>query len=473
MKSTVPQDRPLVNNLLKLLAAHRPIFGQERIYERVVALVLAEVFTFGRHTVTQLLMSLGLNEQDWSAWYRLFSADRFAADAASDVLLGQTLKHVPSDAVYVVAGDGTQVPRSSQTMEGTSWLRCLLTPVFKVGIHRAQRWFNGSWLMPAEEGYSRAMPLRWLPAFPDKAVRQVWDACTEWQAALHFLTWLRQGLNQRGRAEQALLMVADGNYDTLELWKRLPVGVTLLARSAKNRRLHHLPRPQHGRGRRRVYGERSPSPQQNWQDKKTPWRETSLLIRGRIRQLRYHVSGPLLRYGAPQTPLILILVGGEQYQKHGRKKYRPPVPYLVNALQDQHGNWGLPLPIETLLFWAWQRWEIEVCHREIKSNLGLGDKQCWNPIATVRSVQWTAWVYSLLLLAAYQTWGLCAAPQVPTRWWRGARRWSFNTLWRAYRAELWSAPQLRPLWQPSTSNSWEKEDFLYALTHSVHAAARL
>ncbi|MDQ7034772.1 MAG: hypothetical protein Q9P01_08020 [Anaerolineae bacterium] len=29
----------------------------------------------------------------------------------------------------------------------------------------------------------------------------------------------------------------------------------------------------------------------------------------------------------------------------------------------------------------WQRWEVEVCHRELKSNFGLGNKQCHNPHA--------------------------------------------------------------------------------------------
>ena len=131
MKPTVSQESPLVNNLLKLLALHRPIFAQERIYQRVVALVFAEVFCFGRHTVTQLLMTLGLNEWDWTSWHRVYSAGRFNPTAAAQVLFEQSLQYVAPDQVYVVAGDGTQVPRSSRTMEGTSWLRCLLTPCSK------------------------------------------------------------------------------------------------------------------------------------------------------------------------------------------------------------------------------------------------------------------------------------------------------------------------------------------------------
>ena len=105
--TTIPQNDELLKHLLALLSAHRVIFKQERVYQRVVALVLGEVFTFARHTVTQLLMSLGLTAQEWSAWYRLFSRGRFQAERASAVLLTETLAHVAADEVYVVAsGNG-------------------------------------------------------------------------------------------------------------------------------------------------------------------------------------------------------------------------------------------------------------------------------------------------------------------------------------------------------------------------------
>ncbi|MCB8981757.1 MAG: hypothetical protein H6657_30490 [Ardenticatenaceae bacterium] len=94
------------------------------------------------------------------------------------------------------------------------------------------------------------------------------------------------------------------------------------------------------------------------------------------------------------------------------------------------------MPVADLLFWAWQRWEVEVAHRELKSNFGLGNKQGWTPQAAILSVQWSAWVYALLLLAGYRSWGLTGAHAVPTRWWQGSGRGSLNTLWRGYRAAL-------------------------------------
>jgi hypothetical protein len=230
--STMTQNARLLKELFGLLQAHRGIFKQERTYQRVLALVLAEVFVFARHTVTQMLMSLGQTEQDWSSWYRVLSQKRFNYEQASAVLFGETLKHVPESEVYVVAGDATQTPRSSRKLEGSGWLRNLRTPPFKVGIHAAQRWFNGSWLVPAEAGYSRAIPIHWQPAFTEKSKPQVHPPRKESEAALGFLHWLREQLRRCGRAGQRILFVGDGHYDSLTLWQELPEGVILLARSA-------------------------------------------------------------------------------------------------------------------------------------------------------------------------------------------------------------------------------------------------
>jgi hypothetical protein len=469
MPSTIPQEPELIKNLFELLAAHRGVFRQARVFRRVVALVVAEVMVFGRHTVTQLLLGLGLAAEDWSAWYRLFSRGRFAEKAAAEVLVGETLKHVGEGGLYVVAGDGTQVPRSSGKMEGSGWLHSPRSPVFKRGIHRAQRWFNGSWLTPAEQGYGRALPLRFLPAFTQKATRRVTAACTEGAAAVEFLDWLLAVLARLGRAAQRVLFVVDGRFDTVALWRALPAGVTMLARSAKNRVLYHLPSA--GAHGNRRYGERAPTPQDYWR-LRAGWRKTCLLIRGKPRALQVRVEGPFLRQGAPHRPLFLLVVRGQMYTRHGRRQRRAPVPYLVNAVQDETGQWVLPLPADTLLFWAWQRWEVEVAHREMKTSFGLGDKQCWNPLAALRSVQWSAWVYALLLLAGYRTWGLCQGPPVPTRWWRGAGRWSLATLWRAYRAAFWGDHRFRPFCLPFPANWPQKEARLVSLRNAVFAAAR-
>ena len=292
------------------------------------------------------------------------------------------------------------------------------------------------------------------PAFTAKSKRQVTEACTECEAAGHSLAWLRHELDEVDRENQQVLVLGDGSYDTVYMWNHVPAHTTLLARSARNRALFHLPAP--GAHRNRKYGERAPTPQEVWQTRRG-WQQLALDVRGRIRHLQYQVTGPFVRKGAPDCPLFLLVVRGKNRVRNGRRFKREPLPFLVNAVRDEQGHWVLPLPVATLLFWAWQRWEIEVCHRELKTNFGLGDKQCFNPHATVLSVQWSAWVYALCILAAYRTWGVCGGPPAPYRWWRGAGRWSFNTLWRAYRTALWGQTDFSPLWPFSLANLHEFE----------------
>jgi hypothetical protein len=168
------------------------------------------------------------------------------------------------------------------------------------------------------------------------------------------------------------------------------------------------------------------------------------------------------------------VVGGQTWwagKRHPRRMARELAFYLMSAVQLQ-ARWQLPLPLETILAWLRQRWEVEVAHREMKSGFSVGQKQCWHPRSVVVSVQWSVWVYAVLLLAGYRTWGLLGGPSAPARWWPGAHRWSLNTLWRSYRAALWGSPDFRALWTGTPPDWLKKETWLAGLHNAVHAAAR-
>jgi hypothetical protein len=465
---------PLLQNLFAVLDRHRAAFQQERVYWRAVGMVLGEIFNFGRHTVTQGLMALGMTDGDWSGWYRLFSHRRYKEERVAKIFLRETVQHTSCEEPYVVGADGVQIPRSSLRMPGTSWLKAPRTPVFKVGIHRAQRFMNGSWLTPMEAGYSRAIPLRFLPAFPPKAKPANAPSQTEWEAGLSFLHWTRQSLDEAGRERQMILTLADGSFDTLNFWRGLPERTILAVRTARNRRLYFLPEKREGPGRPASYGALAPHPWE-WLHKHIVWQKRDIPVRGKTILMKFQVLGPFVREGLSEIPLFLFVVKG-MHRKVGKKKlrwkHRKPSFYLVSAMQV-HAKWQLALPIETILAWLWQRWELEVAHREMKSGFGVGEKQCWNSRATIASVQWNVWVYALLLLSAYRTWGLLHAPPIPTRWWHGAKRWSFNTLWRQYRLAFWQPSQFQPLWTRTPDNWLKKEAFLIALANSIAASTRI
>ena len=464
----------LLEKLFELLKVHRGAFRQERTYWRAVGMVMGEIFNFGRHTVTQGLMALGITDGDWSSWYRLFSRGRYEEEKVAKIFFRETLAHTSEEEPYVVGVDGVQIPRSSLKMPGTSWLKAPRTPVFKVGIHRAQRFLHGSWLTPMEDGYSRAIPLRFLPAFPPKAKPANVPAQTEGEAGLSFLHWIRQGLDEAGRAQQMLLTLADGSFDTLNFWHTLPERTVLAVRTARNRRLYDLPERHAGVGRPPSYGALAPHPC-DWLHKGISWQKREIPVRGKSILMKFQVLGPFIREGLPEIPMFLLVVKG-MHRKVGKRKlrwkHRKPSFYLVSAVQV-NGEWQLPLPVQTILAWLWQRWELEVAHREMKSGFGVGEKQCWTPRSTISSVQWSVWVYALLLLSAYRAWGLLNAPHIPTRWWHGAKRWSFNTLWRHFRSAFWGTTQFQALWTRTPNNWLKKESFLIGLHNSIAASARI
>jgi len=456
----MPQNSDLINQMMHLLDLHRNVFGQERVYLRALVLVLGELFAFKGYRVTDLLRVLGLVAEDWTAWYRMYQRPkRFMEELAGRVMLGQTLRHVSASEPYVIGVDCTQVARDSQRMEGTSWLKNPRNPPWRVGIHRGQRFLNGSWLTPLSAGFSRAIPLRWLAAFPEKAVLKAHEALKEQVAGVQFVQWVHSQLAAYGRSSQPILCLADGSYDKPDFWRGLPSGVTALVRTAKNRALCHLPGPYSGKGRHRLYGERVPAPQ-DYNSQRDGWKTTALTVRGHQRRTVYRVEGPFLRRPMSDIPLFLICVRGQTWQHGHKKKRREPVFYLVNAIQ-RNTQWCLPFPIHLLLTWAWQRWELEVVHREVKSLFGLGDKQCHHPHAAVTSVQWSAWLYGLLCLAAYRTFHLPTPPLITPAWYPKPRRWTFSNLLDTCRADLWTDPDFRAILSASPKN-WPKLEALLA-----------
>src|SRR5215216_5136508 len=411
---------PLLDALRHLLVSHRCAFRQERTFLRAQALVFGQLFSFARRTLTQALSALGLTEHDdWSAFYRLFGEPRIDYEELTRRFFLETLPHLPPTTPYVAVVDGVQLPRSSHKMPGTSWLKAPRTPPFRPGIHRAQRFLHLAALLPrSEEGYSRALPLRFEPAFPEKAVAaEGFEPKKQWEAALQSIRWLRENLDAAGREGQRLLVVGDGDFSVVEFRAQLPPErVVLLTRCAKNRALYELPRrpepKKKRRGRRRKYGDRAKKPFE-WLQERAGWGHSELLVRSRRVPVRFRVEGPYLLKKAPERPVFLVVVKGIDRGRAGRRQRREPSFFVVSAISDGKGGWTMPYPAEYLLLWAWQRWEVEVCHREMKTSFGLGEMQCWGRRSAVLCVRWRAWVYGVLILAGFRAWGLTKGPIRP------------------------------------------------------------
>jgi hypothetical protein len=413
---------------------------QRRVGRRLVLLSLGLLLASGRTMLSRVLLVLGLSDQDWSAAYRLFTGRRLDLEVLRRDVVARWLALLGSRAPLVTVLDSTQLPRTGKKMPGTGFLRAPRTPAWRPGIHHAQRWEGLSGLTrPSPDGDCRATPL-WFEPAPSPSARP-WPGVaprTEAEAGVAAVRWLRTVLDELGAKSRRLIVVADGAYSGAPVWKALPQGVTLLARCAKNRALFAMPHPPAGeRGRHRKYGERGPTPQAFWQQR-TGWTALTVRVRGRDRHLRVQVTGPWLVKPAPECPLFLLVVGGSH--RPTDRYRREPLAFLVSARKTPKGAWVLPESVTDLVGWAWQRWEVEVMHRELKSGFGLGDQQQWHPVSAALVIPWVVWTYAMLVLAAHETWGT-SPPPAASRWYRG-RRWTPREALSAVRQEVWTGQLL-------------------------------
>ena len=147
------------------------------------------------------------------------------------------------------------------------------------------------------------------------------------------------------------------------------------------------------------------------------------------------------QHGAGKRPLRLIVVAPTPYRKSQSKRmyYRNPAYLLTSDLCS---------PAKQLLQIYFDRWQIEVNHREEKDTLGVGQAQLWNVTSVPKQPVLAVAAYSALLLASIRAFGAergSAYAELP-KWRRRARRPSCLDLIALLRKEMAQQPDsLAPL----------------------------
>jgi hypothetical protein len=402
-------------------------------YRTLQQLTRAELITTARKTIAQLARTQHPYPNHIpNRYYRHFQR-YFDPDAAFQHLFRHTLHAVPTDHPYTVALDGTTVPRTGAYIPGAHWTPNPANAPFARRLRKAQRFVMAGWL--DDDPNARCVPIYWLPTFSHKA-RYANPASrrSEIQGWIASLQHIRAWLDAAGRAEQRLLCVGDGRGDTQALGKLELPNTVCCVRTRKDSRWCDLPQgAPSGRGRRRVYSDPVWTPQDKWQQR-TGWQRVPLTVRGRELHLLVRVEGPCRRVGWGKRVFFVIIVRGH-HKRTKRGKSRAPMAFWVHAVSDGAGGWQLPVPLEVLLLKLWQRWEVEVGFRWMKSGFGLGEKPCWGFDSGERSVAWSAWVYGALVWSGYCAWGGWTGG---ARWGgcRGRVRWTFRDVLWSVRCEL-------------------------------------
>jgi hypothetical protein len=169
----------------------------------------------------------------------------------------------------------------------------------------------------------------------------------------------------------------------------------LVTRCRKDARLCS-PAPE---GSRRKYDQQIFTPEQVRQQQDRPWTRAWVYLGGKRRMLKYKaVTNVLWRRGGGLKRLRLIVIAPVPYKlsRHSRTFYRQPAYFLSTDLTT---------PTKRLVQACFDRWQIEVNHRDEKDLLGVGQAQVWSEHSIPRHPALAVASYSMLLLAALQSFG--------------------------------------------------------------------
>lgn len=403
----------LVEAFEEILQATRQAFPQLRSFEHARRLAYGFAVVWGRRTISRALCAVQGQFVDWSASYRFFSRSPWQPNDVFQPVLQRCL--ALGDGLFAVAMDDTAMRKSGKRIPGVRYLHDPMSPAFAPGFMRGHRFIQASATLRPEglDGPARAVPVRFHPAPSAKkpgkrADEAAWATYHEAQRSQSLsvqgasvIADLRKSMDAAGYAHRGLLMAVDGGYCNRNVLRQLPDRVEVIARARGDVRLFR-PLTAVERmiwGRRRKYGEALPLPKDMLSGDSIPSRKEKVFGAGKIHDLEYKVIDRVLwRSGTRDRLLRLFVIRPLRYRPRigARLMYRDPAYLLTTDLVSSD---------KALLQAYFDRWEIEVNHRDEKDLLGVDQAQVWSEQATWRVPQFQVAVYAMLLLAALKAQG--------------------------------------------------------------------
>jgi DDE superfamily endonuclease len=450
----------LLSAFLHIILAWSQVFAQTRTFRRAQGQALGLLVCLGRRTLSRIIWTNGGQHRSWSGEYFLYSRSPWNAQQLFTPILQQALTYCPGP-LLGVAVDDTRLRKTGRSIPQASYHRDPLSPPFHTNLMLGLRFLQASLLLPLHHGAdsdARALPIRFesVPVVKKPGQRADEQARQHYEQerkrnnlSCHFVTMMNTLLGlcqQTAGAEKILVLAGDGSFCNRTVLSGVPQGAHLIARTRKDAVLC-LPAPL---GAKRFYAAEKFTPEQVRQDETLPWQTAQIFYGGQRRQIRYkEVENVLWQGGGRRRLLRLFVIAPTPYRKRksGRLYYRQPA-YLLTTLLQGH--------TESLLQIYFDRWQIEVNHREEKDTVGVGQAQLWNAHSVPKQPAFAVACYSALLLASLQTFGVQrTAVYAPLpKWRRHARRASCLDLITLLRKEMVEHPELvRPLGIEPTDRS--------------------
>jgi hypothetical protein len=422
-------------------------FAQARSSIRAMELSFGNLCSLGRRTISRSICAVGRQHQDWSADYKMFSRSTWQPEQLFAPVLKDYCVRYPVDMPICVAFDDTKLPKSGRKVKSAFWQKDPLSPPFHVNFLYGLRFMHASLIFPhyRDGDFSaRAYPVRFVecPAVKKPGKKATDEQRAEYKKAvkiknlslqgLEMIKGLRVELDGMGETKRKMMVVVDGSLCNRTILSKPLDRIDVVGRCRKDARLC-FPAPAGGR---RKYSEERFSPEGVRQDETIPWESSKINFGGAWRDIRFKVvSNVLWQRGAKLRPLRLLVVAPQPYKTspNAKRNYREPAYILSTDTQSDS---------KMVLQNYFDRWQIEVNHREQKDTLGVGNAQVWSDKSVPRQPAFAVAGYSLLLLAGLKEFGPGRTHDfVPLpKWRKKAKRPSALDLITLLRKEVSEAP---------------------------------
>jgi hypothetical protein len=380
------------------------------------------VLTRGSHAVTQALVELGIQHHvHHERLHRFFSRGTWSVDELGRLLFAKIAEHFGSGDVLTLVIDDTLVSHKGPKIFG------LGSHVDAVRSSRLFRVFSFGhvWVVLAvcvRVPFSRrtwALPILFRLYRPESTCKRGQPPFkTKTQLAHEMLAIVAQWA-----AGRPLRITADCAYANSTVLTKLPSNVVFIGAMRPDAALTALPSTQQqpSTGRRRMRGERLPSPADLAKAPSQRWRSLDVHIYGKRTTLEVKVYDAQWYRVARCRHLRVVLV----------RVLRGDLPVRVFFSTDPS------LPVETIITAYAARWGVEVCFRELKQHLGFGDSSARTRNAVERVTPFSGYLYTVLAL-----W-FCGLPNHERRraavhrpWYRTKHGYSFEDILRAAQGVL-------------------------------------
>jgi hypothetical protein len=316
----------LLHILLSIFSEWKDVFYKTSTFTLCVAHAFCGLKIMHRKTITNFIRLLGLELDNWSKHYKLYSRSPWKPEALFQPIIKRACSLGNGEYIQL-AGDYTSVKKTGKHIPNTAWIRDPMSPKFRHNLMLGHTFIHIALTLPCYQFSplaARSLPVRWklLPKMKKPTKRSPKEKHEEYKHFLEennrskifikTLKELRQAVDEAGHKDKKLLVALDGDFCNRHILTSDCERTHFVVRGKKNLKLCFRSKE----GGRRFYAKEKFTPEEIRQDKSIEWRMAKVFHGGKWREVDYKEIKEVYWQGSTKRKeLRLIVVRPIPYRK--------------------------------------------------------------------------------------------------------------------------------------------------------------